>query len=393
MVFDIRTLMAVGGLVAAMSAIFVFFAWTHARDGQKLLWWAAGDALYALGTVLLTIGTMPGRGVLILVGATIYAAGPALFWVSARLFGGQRIPFALLGIALVAPVFGAVPPLGSQPGIGMAYNLAIVAILMLATAFAFWRGLCNGYKACRSMIFLCLLQGAIFVAGSVEAASGTIASTPLAPATSLFGLVHYTSILFLLGTAVFVVALAREQSEAYQRKLAETDALTGVATRGAFMHDAQSALDASRRSELPLSMILFDLDRFKSINDRFGHAMGDSVLREFGETVKLALRQADRVGRIGGEEFAVFLPETGLGEAFLIADRIRLAFEECCASVDSQPVHATVSAGVATARPDSTLDSLLATADQGLYVAKDAGRNRVGRARPSPGASALEQVA
>ncbi len=393
--FDLPTLMAAGSFIAAMSAMFVFFAWTHARDGRELLWWAAGDLFYAGGVAMLLLGTTPGNGLMTPLGATVYNAAPILFWLSARLFNGRR-PALFLFAFLLVPLATLAPPLASRPGLAMALALATVAIVTAFVAWEYWRGRSDGSKARGPLIGLCLLQSVIYIAGAIEAATGQIASTPFAPTTSWFGLVHFTSILFLLGTAVFVVALSRERSEHRQKQVAETDALTGVYNRGALMARAQIALEASLQADIPLSLILFDLDGFKSINDRFGHATGDRVLRLFGETVQATLRKDDHVGRIGGEEFVVVLPETSLGEAFGMADRIRVDFESRCRMIDGVLVNATVSAGVTTAHPQSNLDSILAAADDGLYSAKQNGRNRVERPRPKSdgiGGPNLERVA
>lgn len=392
--FDLPTLMAAGSFVAAMSAVFVFFAWTHARDGKEMLWWALGYVLYAIGVALLTLGTIKDAGPVIALGAIVFNVAPALFWMSSRLFNRHRVPLVLLfgglGLGLLATAFS---PTTLSPSLQMALGLAIFAAYTLATAWEYWRGRGDGLKARQPLIVLSLLQAALFSAGSVEAATGRISAGDI-PLESWFGLVHFVSILYLIGTAVFVVSLSRERAERRQKATAETDALTGVANRGAFMAYAGEALRRSLQGDLPLSMIIFDLDHFKRINDSFGHAVGDGVLRRFGETARSVLRENDRLGRIGGEEFAVILPDTSLGSAFIIADRIRAAFEADCRFVDGHAVSATVSAGVTTAHPDSTVDSILVAADEGLYRAKQNGRNRVERRRTGrDGGPFLEVVA
>ena len=236
--FDLPTLMAAGSFIAAMSAVFVFFAWSHARDGRELLWWAAGDLFYAVGVAMLLLGTMPGNGLMTPLGATVYNAAPVVFWMSARLFNGRR----------PAPVrfprssSSRSPPWPRHwrhgPGWQWRWRWRRSPSLTAGVAWEYWRGRGDGAKARGPLIGLCLLQSAVFVAGAIEAATGQIASTPFAPTTSWFGLVHFASILFLLGTAVFVVALSRERSEHRQKQVAETDALTGVYNRGALMAQA-----------------------------------------------------------------------------------------------------------------------------------------------------------
>ncbi|MEP0323440.1 GGDEF domain-containing protein [Bauldia litoralis] len=394
MTLDLPTLMAAGSFVAAMSAVFIFFAWQQSRDGRALLWWAAGDLFYAAGLVLLVVGTIPGYGIMRAMGGIVCAVAPALFWTSARRFDDRPPPYLLILVALLLPV-AMLAFRASYPSLEFAVTLAVIAAMTAATAWEFWRGREDGLKARWPLVGLCLLQCSVFVAGAIEVATGRVVDGPV-PLTSWFGSIHFVSVLFSLGTAVFIVALSRERSVSLHKRVAETDDLTGMLNRGALMSHADEALRKSSAAEKPMSVILFDLDNFKSINDRFGHAAGDDVLRQFGKVVSTELRPTDRVGRIGGEEFVVVLPQTSLAEAFALAERIRETFAVRCASLDGLPVKATVSAGVTTARPRSSLDALLAAADDGLYLAKQNGRNRVERPRRGPddsGGLPLEQVA
>ena len=125
-------------------------------------------------------------------------------------------------------------------------------------------------------------------------------------------------------------------------------------------------------------MLLIDLDHFKSINDRFGHALGDRVLEIFTETARQSVRASDLLGRLGGEEFAAVLTDTSADKAVAVAERIRENFAKAAQDVDSRPVGATVSIGLVHC-DGAVLDvpELLAQADQALYFAKEHGRNRV----------------
>jgi diguanylate cyclase (GGDEF)-like protein len=125
-------------------------------------------------------------------------------------------------------------------------------------------------------------------------------------------------------------------------------------------------------------VLLIDLDHFKSINDRFGHAIGDRVLQVFADAAKSSLRSCDLVGRLGGEEFAALLYDAARERALAVAERIRASFAQAAGDVDGRPVGATVSIGIAV-NDDQPLDvsELLRQADQALYHAKERGRNRV----------------
>jgi diguanylate cyclase (GGDEF)-like protein len=124
------------------------------------------------------------------------------------------------------------------------------------------------------------------------------------------------------------------------------------------------------------AIVLFDVDGFKGINDTFGHARGDRVLRDFGAAALRTLRSTDVIGRLGGDEFCALLPGASVGAAYIAAERIRTAFTKTCQESDDT-CQVTVSAGVAAARPGIGLDALLQIADLALYRAKLQGRNRV----------------
>ena len=135
----------------------------------------------------------------------------------------------------------------------------------------------------------------------------------------------------------------------------------------------------------PVSVMMFDLDRFKSINDTHGHAVGDAVIRKFCEVTAAGLRPTDAFGRIGGEEFAVALAGSSIEVALVRAERIRMAFADNCKQVSGRQVNATVSCGVSISEHGGeTLAMLLEQSDIALYCAKGEGRNRVRRANHSP---------
>ena len=159
----------------------------------------------------------------------------------------------------------------------------------------------------------------------------------------------------------------------------QVDYLTGLATRRHFMTQASEEIARARRYGLQLSLCMLDLDRFKTVNDTYGHKAGDKVLKRFSEICLASLREIDIAGRLGGEEFAILFPETGLDQVQLVVERLRerLASERLPLD-DGVVLQFTVSIGVALLEAsDEDLDSLMARADRALYAAKHGGRNRV----------------
>ncbi len=161
------------------------------------------------------------------------------------------------------------------------------------------------------------------------------------------------------------------------------DALTQALTRRFFFEETKRALLAATRRGRPVAVVLFDLDHFKKINDTFGHAAGDAALRAAAQTIQGELRASDRLGRIGGEEFAVLLPDTDAECAAEVAERLRRALAAMVVP-GHEGLSVTASFGLAAALPEeaatSAPETMLEAADQALYRAKRAGRNRVERA-------------
>jgi len=158
--------------------------------------------------------------------------------------------------------------------------------------------------------------------------------------------------------------------------IAATDALTGALNRRGFMAEMTGALDLARRHDRPLAFLMGDLDHFKAVNDRFGHAMGDQVLARVGAVLRDIGRSSDRIGRLGGEEFGVLLAETGENAATAAAERIRGAIA-ALPPFDPGPERITISLGAAVFDPlIDDVSSLIARADRALYQAKAAGRDR-----------------
>jgi diguanylate cyclase (GGDEF)-like protein/PAS domain S-box-containing protein len=162
------------------------------------------------------------------------------------------------------------------------------------------------------------------------------------------------------------------------KRLAQHDGLTGCLNRNHFMHSLSAECARARRYQQPFSVLLFDLDHFKQVNDHHGHHAGDLVLREFVKEVNANLRENDLLGRLGGEEFGARLAQTKRADALLLAERLRLATEKLEVLVDETTIRFTVSIGVAEwQESDSDAEDLLKRSDRALYDAKQSGRNRV----------------
>lgn len=188
--------------------------------------------------------------------------------------------------------------------------------------------------------------------------------------------------LVLLGVAsryAFIIAAKTEALQLELQLLAQTDFLTGLANRRQFMTLAEKELSRTARYGGAVAVFMIDIDHFKKINDSFGHSAGDLVLQHLSRLFQNELREIDILGRLGGEEFAIMLPQIDDKKAVLIAERLRMSIAEASIPLpQGDPVHLTVSIGVSmTEHSEVSVDFLLNQADKALYVAKNSGRNRV----------------
>jgi diguanylate cyclase (GGDEF)-like protein len=299
-------------------------------------------------------------------------------WCGARKFDGKNVSMllALMGVVfwLVASSIG---PIYSQPearatvmaAIGVAYTLLIV--------FELWRG--RGDQVWRWPIMVLLLAHAAAVPIHIPVA-GALTHPDLSDPSDLDLLTFaiFEGAFVCICAAYLFGGLAKDRIAARYRHASLIDPLTGVANRRGFFETGERVLKRARFARQPTAFIMFDLDRFKSINDRYGHHVGDEVLTEFCRLATSSLRPNDLFGRIGGEEFACLLPITGRRDALRLAERVRTAFAAAYHTIGEHKLSATVSVGVAIADDSSLdLDTLLKQADQALGRAKSAGRNCV----------------
>lgn len=375
---DLPTLLAADSFVTATSGALLVFIWLRGRDAPSALWWGLANLMVSLGTGIFAFRQeLADIGWRIAVATSLNLAA-AMFWAAAYRSHRPSVPPVLV---LAGPLLWigslAIPAVAASPTLQMALVAFVGVVYSPAGAYEMWRGRGEKLSARWPIFGLLVLDGFMNAIGAEEAFFGEVTPLALPPLTTGYGLVYFETLLLTVGGAILVVLLERERAELIHKTAAQVDALTGVANRRAFTEHALQSLADSQREDAPLSLVFFDLDHFKSINDSNGHAVGDHVLRRFADVAGRHLRPDDIIGRIGGEEFAVILPCISPGAAYVIADRIRVAFSESCRNLDALSLNVTVSAGVAAAHAWSSFDSMMQAGDEALYRAKTRGRNRV----------------
>jgi len=284
----------------------------------------------------------------------------------------------------------SIGPIYARPQARGAVMAAIGIFYTLLALFELWRG--RGDDKWRWPIMLLLLAHAAVIPIHIPLAGSWRHPDPFD--VDLLTFATFEGAFVCICSAYLFGGLAKDRIAAGYRRASLTDPLTGVANRRGFFHTGERSLIRANYARQPTALLMFDLDCFKSINDTFGHQTGDGVLTAFCRLATSQLRPTDLFARIGGEEFAMLLPDTEEKEALRLAERLQAAFEATSCAVGEHALSATVSVGVAisdSANPD--LDALLKAADQALYRAKDAGRNCVKLAWHSSERQAIKEPA
>jgi diguanylate cyclase (GGDEF)-like protein len=382
MVLDVPTLFAVTLFTTVVGGLLLLFTFLQNRNTPALALWGAG---YLVGSV--GAGLMSGQGGLHNIWAacganSLLCTAYGLMWCGARSFEGRRV--SLIGLAL-----GPALALGALAFDGFAQSLAariglvalISAIYALLAARELW------YARDRDLLsrwptLLVVIGHAAFLLARIPYAQDLASSVNSGHPHGMVVTVMAFEALFVVFCLPFLrVAMSKERAELEQRRAAETDPLTGVPNRRAFFDRGNPLLERFVAERQPAALLLFDLDRFKAINDTAGHQGGDRVLQAFCDLVGPSLGPDDLFGRLGGEEFAYMMTNVSMTQALQTAERLRTEF--AALSFGGLAIKPTVSVGVAmTSEAGRSLSVLLALADRALYRAKAEGRNRVVSAPP-----------
>jgi len=293
---------------------------------------------------------------------------------AAHQFRTRRSPLPLIALGAGISYALALPPMAlGYDGLGFMIENALAALLLFGTAYEYWRGRAEARVHLIGVALLYSLTAASFVACAAVLAWDGRLVLGHAPSNWAEDLSLVIVIASMTGIGALSLALNQGRHARHHQREAHTDALTGLLNRRA-LFDLHGKTPVSAFT----AVVVFDLDGFKAVNDQFGHAAGDEVLKVFAEVLSADLRPNDSVARMGGEEFAMVLKRTLPETAEATAERVRAAFAARTVETETGPLCCTVSAGFAFGSTDGmSFDKVLSAADKALYAAKRGGRNRV----------------
>jgi len=392
MQLDLQTLAVATVFVTMLLGALLLFAGLQNRAIPAPVWWGGGFLTGASGLGLICAREVIPDFLSVDIGNVLVLLGYGLIWSGARVFDGQQIrPFAILVAPAIWLIACRIPAFDADINIRIIVASIMSASLLGLTAIEFWRGRAEPLLSRWPTIIVAVIYACAMLSRAPNVILNPLQGTSLITGGS-FTLLSFGTLLFTVVWSFLLLNMTKERAELKHKKASLIDPLTGVANRRAFLLEADERLNRRGGDEAPLAVMLFDLDNFKDINDRFGHAVGDQVLRTFAVTATRVLGRQVLFGRLGGEEFASIGAAVDSKAAFETADRLRQAFTQDAAHFGDSDLKPTVSVGLVIAsQTGHALDDLLGAADAALYCAKSRGRDRVEEAALSPLAPETDQ--
>jgi diguanylate cyclase (GGDEF)-like protein len=375
---DMQTMSAAAVAVTAVLGAVLLFTWAHERDSPFVGWWGLALLIQAAGVGVAAAASSTNANDLVVIGCTSIILSEALKWRASREFGHRQAQ--LLWILLGPVGFLLVVRANFLEAFDARLSLlcTILALYNSAAAFELWRAKGERLPSRLPAVVLLAITGLGYLSWLPLNLVMPIQQSQWVVDSYWFPTVILVTLLLRIALAFAVLSMAKERREFERRIQALTDALTGLPNRRALFEAADALSQDRDRNGEAIAVLIFDLDHFKETNDRFGHELGDRVLKLFAATASAHLDGKSIVARLGGEEFVAILPGADPLEALEAGEAIRNAFANSAAFVDGLPVGATLSVGVASdVGVSGDLNALFRQADAALYVAKRAGRNRV----------------
>jgi diguanylate cyclase (GGDEF)-like protein len=390
MSLDIGTLLVIAICVTSLLGLFLLFAWMQDRV-HALAWWGVAYLVGGLSGLIWRLGDAISPPLPAYVPNILLFIAVGMIWSAARVFHGRPVLWGSMCLGAIVWLAAYWSPAFIESAASrLVVSSMIVAGYTFLTATELWRERRKAVRQQWPAIFVPILHGMVFLF-PVGLAALSQGGGMLNLGTGWVAVYAIEVVLYVVGAAFVVLVLAKDRTVRHYKMVAATDSLTDVLNRRGFFEACVEIMGNRRRNKEPVSVLAFDLDHFKKINDTHGHQTGDATLHLFASVAKKTLRAGDAIGRLGGEEFLALLP-ANLAEASTAAERVRKAFEKA-SGLPGKHATATVSIGIASGSPSAKIDDLISCADTALYKAKANGRNRVEAAEEAvAGAPAIAGV-
>jgi diguanylate cyclase (GGDEF)-like protein len=374
MSLDIGTLFVIAICVTSLLGFFLLFAWMQDRV-HALAWWGVAYLVGGISGLIWRLGDAISPPLPACIPNILLFIAVGMIWSAARIFHGRPVLWGSMSLGAVVWLAAYWSPAFIDSAASrLVVSSMIVAGYTFLTATELWRERRKAVRRQWPAILVPILHGMVFLF-PVGLAALSQGGGMLNLGNGWVAVYAIEVVLYVVGAAFVVLVLAKDRTVHHYKMVAATDPLTDLLNRRGFFEAGADIMGNRRLNKEPVSVLAFDLDHFKKINDTHGHQVGDATLHLFASVAKKTLRTGDAIGRLGGEEFLALLP-ANLAEASIAAERVRKAFEKA-SGLPGKHATATVSVGIASGSPSAKIDDLISCADTALYKAKANGRNRV----------------
>ena len=378
--FDLKTIIFMSMLLTFMLSMLLAITRSHHKEVRGPGYWAVGNLVVGLGMILVLMQLETPK-LLYLPGMALIGTGLSLYINGIQAFIGKvanhRIPILVFVVLIIIDTYFVLYKQDMRSAVVFS-ALVFASIYLICARITFTReeGVMGNLFWITSSLFMLLgvlMLGRAISAYRVDAiVFSNFVAWPVNAYTFMLGAV---SQFFVCSLFVLMLSYRLNQN---LTAIATIDGLTSILNRRGLEDAALKMQGICKRLNLSMAVLVIDMDHFKKVNDKHGHLFGDEVLRQLAKTIASILRSGDVLGRYGGEEFCVFLPNTNENDAALLAERVRAGIEQTLYQVNDKLLKGTISIGVAdSVRAGYDFTGLVAAADSALYAAKNSGRNRV----------------
>lgn len=378
--FDVSTLVSIAGIFQLLLTAVIFVTWRKNPSTVDVRAWVVCYLLVSTSSFLFLVrDILPETFAIIVPNYLLLAGIYALLYGTRQYLGVKNFP--IIQLAIISIMFLAVFFFFTyvEPDRKMRTFVIVPAVAFIFLLSA-WDTLSRSNSETPARYFYgtnCILLSFtqfFLIASVIVSTEGQSLLSATNTFAQIYGVLNLITMVFM---CISIILLVTERLSSNLKTYSERDSLTNVFNRRIFLTLLEKSLHSMKRNKTSMALVSIDLDHFKKVNDTYGHNAGDDVLKHFVKVAQECLRLEDIFGRLGGEEFSIFLPNTNQKNAAIIAERVRTACESTSVSCGSMEIKFTASLGLAIADDFHDMNTLIDHADKAMYLAKETGRNKV----------------